>query len=225
MIDKKAIIFDLGGTLLYLDYPFIAAEFRSYGFEVSEDSFFKAVAQVNDEIEIILKAQPKSTDASRWSIYFEILLKRLHAPFNPQSYIESVLRPRHKSHNLWNHVLPGTRDLLGKLQSRYRLAVISNSDGRAEAKTIQYRLREHLEFVIDSQLVGVEKPDKKIFDLALDKLQLPASECVYVGDIYSIDVVGATGAGLSPILLDRNVKERDDCVVLSSVFELESIFL
>jgi putative hydrolase of the HAD superfamily len=50
--------------------------------------------------------------------------------------------------------------------------------------------------------VGVEKPDARIFQLALQQAGLGAGEAVYVGDLYSIDVLGARGAGLTAVLLD-----------------------
>ncbi|ACF14649.1 HAD-superfamily hydrolase, subfamily IA, variant 1 [Chloroherpeton thalassium ATCC 35110] len=223
MTDKKAIIFDLGGTLLHLDYPFIAKHLLEHGIEVSEESFFRSVSCVNYKLEHVLKSQPTSTDASRWSIYFQYLLEEFHAPFNYESFINDVLRPRHQSHNLWNYVLPGTTELLKELKKQYRLAMISNSDGRAEEKTIQYNLREYLEFVIDSQFVGVEKPNKKIFEIALNQLQLKPSECFYIGDIYSIDVVGARASGITPVLLNKADNHHYDCLSISKLSDIHSL--
>ena len=48
----------------------------------------------------------------------------------------------------------------------------------------------------------MEKPDARIFALALERLEAVAAESLYVGDIFSIDIEGANGAGLSAILLD-----------------------
>jgi len=61
---------------------------------------------------------------------------------------------------------------------------------------------EGLEFVVDSQLVGVEKPDPRIFDIALSKLALSAARTVYVGDIRSVDEAGARAAGMHFVLID-----------------------
>ena len=63
-------------------------------------------------------------------------------------------------------------------------------------------IRDAFELVIDSQLVGVEKPDPRIFAIALERLGLPPAAALYVGDIYEVDVVGARRAGLDVILLD-----------------------
>ncbi|MBC8044222.1 MAG: HAD family hydrolase [Rhizobacter sp.] len=225
MRNVKAIIFDLGGTLLHLDYPYFVTVFAERGFTVSEGEFFLAVARANQQLDAVVIRDNTSTDASRWQHFFEFLLSELRVPFDRASFITDVLRPRHATVNLWNYVLPETDILLESLAQKYPLAMISNSDGRAEAKTLQYGLREHLEFVIDSHFVGLEKPNPKIFEMACERLELAPSECVYVGDIYSVDVRGAIAAGLKPILIDCTATPRTDCLVLRSITDLRGVFL
>jgi putative hydrolase of the HAD superfamily len=82
--------------------------------------------------------------------------------------------------------------------------VISNTeDGRVNDSLTLAELASHFEFVIDSHLVGCSKPEPAIFQIALDRLSLDASQAAYVGDSYGYDVLGAQRAGLYPILLDR----------------------
>ena len=59
-----------------------------------------------------------------------------------------------------------------------------------------------VECVIDSGAVGVMKPDRRIFQLALDAMGVDARDAWYVGDMPGIDVVGARRAGLRPFLMD-----------------------
>ena len=56
--------------------------------------------------------------------------------------------------------------------------------------------------VVDSEIVGIEKPDPGIFQIALDALRVPASRCVYIGDSVHFDVHGARAAGLHPVHVD-----------------------
>ena len=51
---------------------------------------------------------------------------------------------------------------------------------------------------------GIEKPSPRLFEIALERAGVEASEAIYVGDDYRADVVGARAAGLTPVLLDRN---------------------
>ena len=63
-------------------------------------------------------------------------------------------------------------------------------------------LLEHFEHVIDSHLVGLQKPDAAIFELALERFGIAASEAIYAGDIPEVDVYGARGAGMAGALID-----------------------
>lgn len=81
------------------------------------------------------------------------------------------------------------------------MACISNADGRVRGLLETAGLLSHLEFVVDSAEVGMEKPDPRIFRAAAERLALDPSACAYVGDIYEIDVVGAAGVGMWPILI------------------------
>jgi putative hydrolase of the HAD superfamily len=90
--------------------------------------------------------------------------------------------------------------------------VISNSNGSVRSILEATGLAPYLDFVLDSAVVGVEKPDPRIFRLGLERAGVPAAAAVYVGDLYSIDVLGARGAGLDAVLLDpRGHWGRRDC--------------
>jgi putative hydrolase of the HAD superfamily len=81
-------------------------------------------------------------------------------------------------------------------------AVVSNSDGRAEQHLRDCEVLDGLAFVVDSHLVGVEKPDPGIFRIALERLGVAPSRAIFVGDILSIDQAGARQAGLHFVLID-----------------------
>src|SRR5439155_26572101 len=83
-----------------------------------------------------------------------------------------------------------------------RAAAISNSNGSAETLLASVGLGPYLDFVVDSGEVGVEKPNPRIFELALARAGVAAAEAAYIGDFYSIDVRGAAAAGLRAVLLD-----------------------
>jgi len=104
---------------------------------------------------------------------------------------------------LWSRPMEGARHALDALAAMgVRMCCVSNSDGRAEQHLISTGNREGLEFVIDSQIEGVEKPDPRIFAIALDRLQVPPQQAVYVGDIRSVDAAGARAAGMHFVLID-----------------------
>jgi putative hydrolase of the HAD superfamily len=104
------------------------------------------------------------------------------------------------------------------------MAVVSNSDGTAEASMKALGLRDYFDVVIDSAVVGFAKPDPRIFQFALRALGVDASRAIYIGDLYSVDVVGARAAGIHPVLLDPHGHWRDvDCFTVPTLNELVSL--
>ena len=63
--------------------------------------------------------------------------------------------------------------------------------------------------ITDSGLIGHEKPHPAIFEAALKSLGARAEESLYVGDVYSVDYQGATGAGMQAVLFDLPGAYRD----------------
>lgn len=83
-----------------------------------------------------------------------------------------------------------------------KLAVVSNSEGTVEAMLNDVGLGRHIETVVDSWVVGIAKPDPRIFHLALDRLGVAAHEAIMVGDIPVADIAGAQAAGIRAVLID-----------------------
>lgn len=109
-------------------------------------------------------------------------------------------------------VYPDTRPALDALRGAgLRLGVISNFH------TPLYNILEFLEIegyfeaVIAShdERVRCEKPDRRIFELAMTALGVAPAEAVYVGDTFAADVVGADGAGMHAVYLDRTGSHGD----------------
>ena len=91
-------------------------------------------------------------------------------------------------------------ELLGRMaDAGLRMAVVSNSDGSCESSLVARGLRDHFHAVMDSHLVGHEKPDPRIFLQALERVGASPSESVYVGDDHENDVRAARAAGLRAV--------------------------
>ena len=99
--------------------------------------------------------------------------------------------------------------------------MVSNSNGSVEGLLDRLGLGASLAFVIDSAVVGVEKPDPRIFRLALARAGVEPGQAVYVGDLYSVDVIGARAAGIEGILLDpRGYWGPRDCATAPTVADV-----
>jgi putative hydrolase of the HAD superfamily len=104
--------------------------------------------------------------------------------------------------------------------------MISNSDGSIERMITEQGLAPYFRFVLDSRVVGVEKPDPRIFHMALERAEVGPAEAVYIGDLYSIDVVGSRAAGLDAILLDpAGLWGHVDCPKARDLSEAATIIL
>jgi FMN phosphatase YigB (HAD superfamily) len=104
-------------------------------------------------------------------------------------------------YRLYDDVLP----TLDALQSEgIRTAVISNWDCSLVGILIGLGIAERFAVVSASAVVGSRKPERGIFDVTLGALGCPAARAVHVGDDPGLDVVGATGAGMRGIHLDRD---------------------
>jgi HAD superfamily hydrolase (TIGR01509 family) len=115
-------------------------------------------------------------------------------------------------------VLPTLRSLRERGKT---LAVVSNWDPALPPLLAELGLAEFFAFILPSAEIGVEKPDGRIFRLALQRLGLRPQEVVHIGDQYEADVVGARAVGITPILLDRKGKARhQDVICIGSLTEL-----
>jgi putative hydrolase of the HAD superfamily len=164
-------------------------------------------------------------DGFDWSAYRRALLRAAGVgPDRIEAAQQALgLELSGPARSVWTRILPGACEGLDRLAaSGLPFGVVSNSDG-----TIEESLRRlGLELVIDSGAVGVAKPDPAIFRLALDRLGVAAADTLYVGDVPSVDVVGARNAGVRPLHLDpigwcrdathphlRTLPEVTDCLV------------
>ena len=200
MKDVRAVLFDAGGTLIHVDGPRVC---RAAGVGWDADVFRAAEATAVGAVRALVLEKPGSTDAERLPLYLDTMLSALGLPPGPpRNEAAGRVAVEHRRANLWSRCADRAAETLEILRERgYRVACISNADGRVRALLEAAGLLAHLEFVVDSAEVGVEKPDPRIFRAAAQRLALEPSACVYVGDIYEIDVAGAAGAGMKPILI------------------------
>jgi putative hydrolase of the HAD superfamily len=111
---------------------------------------------------------------------------------------------------LWSHVNPGAVELLAALRGRgVPVGVVSNAGGHVEEVLAGLGVCQvgpgpgvEVAVVVDSTIVGVEKPDPRIFRFALDAIGVRPDRVLYVGDTVRNDVMGARAAGLHPLHLD-----------------------
>jgi len=198
-VSPRAILFDAGNTLLFLDYARLAAE---VGAAIGQPLTADALARQAKPAALALE-RGETSDRERATAYLETLFLLAGVPPAQLETVRNTLLALHRQSHLWGAIPLDTDAALGRLaRAGYRLGVVSNSDGRVEEALVAAGIRHHFAVVVDSQLVGVEKPDPRIFSVALEALGCEPSEALYVGDIYEVDVVGARRAGMDVVLID-----------------------
>lgn len=102
----------------------------------------------------------------------------------------------------WDQIPAGTREALERIRQDYAIAVISNADGRIDVVLRRCGIADCFASITDSGIVGHEKPHPAIFESALHEMKADPAESLYVGDVYSVDYVGARNAGMQAVLFD-----------------------
>ena len=220
--DIDWIFFDAGNTLVHLDFRRVADILRDdFGF--TGDPSAMEDAEPRARLTVDWSRVDSGEERERWRNYFWTILSA--GGWADRARIPEVLRiifSRNQVFTLWSRPARAAAETLEQLADLgYRCAVISNSDGSVEGMLQHLGLTKHLRFVIDSHVVGVEKPDPRIFRMALERSGAAAARSLYVGDMFHIDVVGARGAGLHAALVDpQELHGEKDCARVREVAEL-----
>ena len=204
----RAIFFDAGNTLLRMNYGAIAEQLGALGRRLAPEELQRAEwrARVRLDDDIFARRGPDTSTetGSTHGRYLRYLLEEAGA--GDDALVRAMTEWRlayNPPVGPWNVADPDADAALALAhEAGLRTAVISNSNGSIRGVLESLGLARRLDFVIDSGEVGVEKPDPRIFQLALARAGLGPAEAVYVGDLYSIDVVGARAAGMDALLLD-----------------------
>ncbi len=227
----RAVFLDAGYTLLFPRLDALMRDLADLGFSARAEDFEEAERVGKRKLDELLWPRirdgqiPQTSSRLYWEPYFEALMNRLGASSEARPALIEKVAETFRDIRTWSTVLPETLPVLQSLRSAgYFLAAISNSNGTVEGELRRAGFGEYLGFVIDSEIVGVEKPHPEIFRIALRRANVAPEEALYVGDIYAVDVGGAQLAGLGGILYDRVGAYPDaDCPRVTSLSELSTL--
>ena len=220
----KGIFFDLYGTLLvYGNMKQAWSDWLSTFYDLMNrlgmnlpkdsfanecDGFFSKVAPVGDE-----------NDLTELERRIKFLGNRLNLDLD-----KNQLRPiADKIASAWQtHISidPDTIPVLKALKQNKKIGLVSNFDHPQHVRNmlVQYGIDTFFDAIVISSEVEVKKPDPAIFSFALEQTGLLQNEVIYVGDTDD-DVVGATAAGIQPILIARPVNHTDSAALDYQVAE------
>lgn len=220
----SALLFDFGGTLdsdgqhwldrFYAIYPGLGLP------EVPKPRIKEAFYWADEQLEIdptIGKAGLREMMERHVARQFEKLGIQ-----NPTALAEAAAA----FYKPCDRVLRRNRLVLEKLRtSGLKLGIISNFYGNVQALCDEFAMTPHLEFIFDSAVIGMKKPDPKLFQLALEKLNVPANETAFIGDSFERDILPAKALGMKTFWLvgDRRLTPPDPSKVDHILRSLEDL--
>jgi HAD superfamily hydrolase (TIGR01549 family) len=202
MAEPRVIFFDVGNTLLFPNRATMLAPLSADRHPTLEQWQF---LERKTKQEFDQGMQSGDIDHGFWWTFHTYLLEDLAANL---ALREALVENTQKSAN-WDQILPSTRAAIVRIKQKFRIAVISNADGKIEQVLSRCGIADCFESITDSGIVGIEKPRREIFESALRSMNASADESLYVGDVYSVDYVGARDAGMQAILFDVAGAYRD----------------
>jgi putative hydrolase of the HAD superfamily len=218
-VSIHTVFLDAGGVLVNPNWVRVSAALATHGVEVSADRLAAAEPYAKRRLDTGDTIRATNDQQRGWT-YFNLVLTEAAIPLSDAT--DAGLRELHAYHqqfNLWETVPDGVRPTLTALRERgFRLVVLSNANGTLQRMFTRLNLASAVDALFDSCEEGVEKPDPRFFQLALDRVGATAATTVHVGDLFHVDVVGARAAGIRPVLLDvADLYHDADCLRVQSL--------
>jgi putative hydrolase of the HAD superfamily len=199
----ETVFLDAGGVLVFPNWQRVSDALTRQGIEVSTDALIAAEPPAKFAIDEALRRQA-STDAERAWLYMELVLENAGVrPGEGVARAVQELAAYHAEHNLWEYVPDDVVPALERLTAAgFKLVVVSNANGVLHRMFDRVGLTHYFDCICDSCVEGVEKPDPRFFEIALQRSGAAAETTMHVGDLYHVDVLGARNAGLQQLLID-----------------------
>jgi putative hydrolase of the HAD superfamily len=228
----EAVFFDVGNTLLY-PHPSVSQVVREVLEEAGHARDLAAIDELMPFVDEYYEDRYRAddtfwTDAEEtsdvWVGMYAMLCRRLGIE---EAEAEGLARSVYDAFGRaerWR-VYDDVAASFDRLAARgIKIGVISNWDRRLRQLLVELGLHERVGAVISSAMVGLHKPDPRIFEFACDRLGVTPQAAAHVGDHYYADVLGARVAGMTPVLIDRRGWATPDGVdVIASLDELDAV--
>jgi putative hydrolase of the HAD superfamily len=201
----EAVLIDVGGVLVLPDHDRMAAALERAGVHVGRNlldrAHYAGVAALDQFTE---------GDREIWTTYNRAYARACNTPEDALDGAVEHLLNEFATGAVWSRIVPGSVEALQELAALdVELAIVSNADGDTEQRLRDFGICQlgpgqatEVAAILDSTVVGVAKPDPRIFELALEALDVAAERAMHVGDTPGADVDGARAAGVNPVLID-----------------------
>jgi HAD superfamily hydrolase (TIGR01662 family) len=216
----KVILFDAGSTLIYCKDPWPPI------YEKADQALVRVLQQAGVPVEIKTFSSEFETflntyyagrgtstiERTTFSVLGELLEQKGFHDIQPavlRAALDAMYAVTQQNWYLEEDAIPTLRTLR---EQGYRLGMISNTsdDKNVQQLVDRWELRSFFETIITSAGCGIRKPDRRIFQLALDHFRVPPEHAAMVGDLLEADILGANQAGIYSIWITRRVEPADE---------------
>jgi YjjG family noncanonical pyrimidine nucleotidase len=223
---KKHIFFDLDHTLWDFDknseFAFDTI-FKQQGFDIELSDFLNIYIPRNQHYWKLYQDNQITHDDLRYyrlkdvfdALQIEISESMIH--LLSDEYIKYLPE--------YNHLFDGALEMLDYLKPKYQLHIITNGFASVQTKKMKNSNIDHyFETITNSEMAGVKKPHKKIFDFALSLSNASKEESLMIGDSYEADILGAQNAGIEAIFFnEQNIQTDMPVFQVNHLLELKKI--
>ncbi|MDY5251434.1 MAG: HAD family hydrolase [Erysipelotrichaceae bacterium] len=211
----KAILFDFDGTLSNRQL----SAYRKYQDVVGK--IFPDLAKGSIEFEGIV--QRMMTWDEFGTIAKKHVYEQLSAKYDLDLDIDYWVKEWYSNFHLFNVLQDDCLEVLSKLHQDYKIGCITNGPYDTQMLKLEHtKVLEHFDVCLISKQVGIDKPDKKIFEMAATQLGLPCEQIAYVGDNFYADIYGAINCGMLPIWFFTDPKRISD-INVQRIYEFKEL--
>jgi HAD superfamily hydrolase (TIGR01549 family) len=199
-----AVLIDAGGVLVDPNWSVVSDVLARHGVPVEPATLAAAepIAKRRWDDEDAVRA---TSDLVRRDRFLAQILRLAAVDFDADEVEAATdeVEAIHQQRGIWEIVVEGVPEALDALRAAgLKLSLASNSEPLLRHKLAELDLAHHFDHLAISGEIGIEKPDPRIFQSALEAIGVPPERAIHVGDFYEIDVVGARNAGLEAVMVD-----------------------
>jgi putative hydrolase of the HAD superfamily len=227
----KAVFFDWFNTLAHYEPPRYLLHSQAcheLGIEVSAETMIRSILVADryffeENAKSPVEKRGPEEKAKVYTRYQEILLTEAKVKVTKEQLLQIMQRVQQLFKGVTFALFDDVLSTMKALKERkLTLGLLTNASKDLVSVHSKLGLDPYLDFVVTSEEAGGDKPQPAIFLMALEKAGVEAPEAMHVGDQYKIDIVGAQGVSIKPILVDRYDIYPDviDCPRISTLTEL-----
>ena len=221
------VFLDAGGILVHPNWSRVSETLERHGVLATATALAAAEPRAKQRLDCGQTIEATNDEQRGWT-YFDLVLTEAGVTLTASTAAALLaLNAYHRQFNLWETVPDDVMPALAALRARgLRLVVVSNANGTLLSMFTRLGLVGAFDVIFDSHVVGIEKPDPRFFQHALERSGALAETTVHVGDLYHVDVVGARSAGIAAILLDAGGLYADyDCPRVRTIGEVVDLIV